>query len=386
MIITKAYKTRIYPTPGQEAKIRKTLGCCRFIYNHMLERNQKLYKRKKKHLSYYDMQNLLPVMKGYLPWLKEADSQALKFACRQLNDAYGKFFRKQGGFPKFKKKRGRQSYTTTAVKQIAWEPGQVKLPCLGEICMKDKRKLPKNCKICRATVSLDPDGRYYVSVSFQYEELVPDRPVAESSTIGLDYQVGCLYVDSSGNRKSFPHWYQDSLMKLAREQKNLSRKQGSRKGEKRSGRYKKQLKKVAALQSKISRQRQDLLQKTSTQITNSYSVICIEDLSIKDMMNITGPFTKRQKKWIRMAVLNTGWYGFTQMLVYKQKYSGGKVIKAGKYFKSSQTCSCCGSVNPDVKDLSVRTWTCPECGSKHDRDINAAKNIKSEGLRILIKL
>lgn len=383
MKIIKAYKTRIYPTSEQEERIKKTMDCCRYIYNHMLARNQKIYERRKEHLTYNQMQNLLPEMKNYQPWLREADSQALKYACRQLDDAYKRFFQKQGNFPRFKKKRGRKSYTTTNIRQMEWMPGKVKVPCLGYVKTRDNRVLPAEYKFCRTTISQEPDGRYYVSMSFEYDETIPEKPVTEERTIGLDYNVSCLYVDDKGNCNPFPHWYQDSLKKLALEQRKLSRMQGSKKGEKKSHRYLKQLKKINRLHAKVSRQRQDYLQKVSTLITKAYTTVCIEDLSVKEMQEAVKKLKRRDRKRIDRAYANNGWYSFTQMLCYKENYSGGRVVKIGKYSKSSQTCHTCGCVNPDVKDLKVRKWVCPQCGTVHDRDKNAARNIKAEGLKML---
>ena len=384
MVITKAYKTQIYPSDMQKKFILRTLGSCRFVYNHMLNRNITIYKRRKEHMSYIDMQNLLPVMKTYFPWLKEADSQALKFACRQLNDSYNKFFKHLGDFPKFKKKHGRQSYTTTNASAIIWNPRLVKLPCIGSVKTLDKRTLPTNAKVCRATISLDTDGKFYVSVSFKHEVNVKTTPIEDTTTLGLDYQVKGLYIDSNGNTLIYPKWYQDSLIRLRIEQKKLSRMKGSRKGEKKSNRYLKQQAKVSKLQHHISQQRYDYLQKQSTAITKQYDTICIEDLSMQDMMlRVKDTHKRKLRKAANKAYANNGWYMFTRMLIYKEDWQGGRIIKVNKYFKSTQTCSCCGYINKELKDVSIKDWICPKCGVHHNRDDNSAQNIKAEGLRLL---
>lgn len=170
MILNRAIRMRIYPDDEQRHKIDVTLSHCRYIYNKMLERNTVIYNRRKEHLNYYAMQNLLPEMKNYLPWLKEADSKALQYACRQLNAAFDRFFHKQGSYPRFHSKRGKQSYTTTHASVICVEPHRVKLPCLGWVRTPETR-IPDG-SICYATVSLEADNRYYVSITYKKE--VPD--------------------------------------------------------------------------------------------------------------------------------------------------------------------------------------------------------------------
>ena len=195
MILNQAIRMRIYPDDEQRHKINVTLGHCRYIYNKMLERNTVIYNRRKEHLNYYAMQNLLPEMKKYLPWLKEADSQALKHACRQLNTAFDRFFHKTGGYPKFHTKHGKKSYTTTNTKVICVESHRVKLPCLGWIRTPETR-IPDG-SICYATVSLETDDRYYVSITYKKE--VPDiTPVVlkPENVFGLDYKSDGLYTDS----------------------------------------------------------------------------------------------------------------------------------------------------------------------------------------------
>lgn len=384
MEIVAAYKTQIFPKNWQSEFIDNTNGSCRFVYNHMLKRNNSIYKRRKEHLSYYDMQNLLPVMKEYLPWLKEVDSQALKYACKQLNEAYNRFFKHESGFPKYKKKHGRQSYTTTNAKSINWESRRVKLPCLGFVKTRDNRTLPDGAKICRATISKDTDDKYYVSVSFKYEADILPTEVKSDTTIAFDYQVRGLYVDDMGNTLDFPKWYQDNLAKLNTMQRKLSHMNGSKKGETKSNRYIKQKEKISKLQHHISQQRYDFLHKQSTAITKLYDTICIEDLSIKDMMlKVEDTHDRKFRKNVNKAYLNNGWYMFTQMLLYKEERKGGRVVKMGKYFRSTQTCSCCGYMNTLLKDVNIKEWVCPNCNTHHMRDENSAVNIKAEGLRLL---
>lgn len=376
MKITKALKMRIYPNKEQALKIDKTIGSCRYIYNHMLARNKKIYARRNEHLSYYDMQNLLPSMKEYLPWLKESDSQALKYACRQLNTAYNHFFKKKSGFPKFHSKRmNRQAYTTTAKTSIAYdsEIRKVKLPFLGWMRCSDNRAL-SNPDFKYATVSRQ-NGKYYVSITYSIEKTVHPVDVSESQALGLDYKSDGLYVDSNGNIAGMPKWFRDSQTKLKKEQRKLKNKVGSQKGETKSHGYLKQLRKVRNLHEHIANQRLDYLQKESTRLADQYDAILIEDLDMKAIANKGFGNGK--------ATLDNGWGMFTTMLDYKMTERGKHLQKIDRWFPSSQTCNICGCVNEDVKNLNIRKWTCPHCGTEHNRDVNAALNIKREGLRLL---
>lgn len=372
MVITKAIKMRIYPSKEQAEKIDATLNCCRFVYNHMLERNNKAYKRRGGHMNYNTMQNLLPVMKRYLPWLAKADSRALQYACRQVDNAFQRFFRKQGGYPNFKsKKNPLQSYTTTNAKSVHYEPGRVCIPCLGWMKCSDKRTIEGT--ICYATVSRKRN-RYYVSIAYKVKKDVQPVYADPDKVIGLDYKSDGLFVSSSGECADMPHFYRKAKDSLAKRQRKLSKKQGSRKGERKSNRYLKQLATVQKLQEHVANQRLDFLHKLSTQITNECDAVAVEDLNMQGM--------SRGLK-LGKATLDNGYGEFVRQLEYKLKWQGKKFIRIDRWYPSSQLCSSCGYQNRDVKNLKIRSWTCPSCGEVHDRDINAARNIRNEGLRML---
>ena len=376
MKIVRALKMRIYPNEEQKGKIDQTIGACRFVYNHMLVRNKKSYERRGEHLSYNEMQNLLPVMKNYLPWLKDADSQALKYACRQINTAYYRFFKKKSNFPKFHSKRmNRQSYTTTYNASIAYDAKnrKVKLPFLGWMQCSDNRVLD-NPNFKYATVSRQ-NGKYYVSITYSIEKDIVPVPVNENQALGLDYKSDGLYVDSNGNVAGMPKWFRNSQAKLKKEQRKLRNKRGSKKCETKSKSYSKQLQKVNNLYEHIANQRLDYLQKLSTHLADTYDVILIEDLDMKAIANKDFGNGK--------ATLDNGWAMLTTMLDYKLKERGKHLQKIDRWYPSSQTCSVCGCINSETKNLSIRKWMCPHCGAEHDRDINAAINIKQEGLRLL---
>ncbi len=408
MIINKASKCRLYPTKGQKNKINCTIGCCRYVYNKMLERQFKMYKRRKDHLSYNEMQNLLPIMKNYLPWLKETDSQALKYACRQLDNSYQRFFKGQGNFPKYKSRKDRQSYTTTNASSIHIELtsqhiGKVKLPTLGWIKVRGLN-LPNDYTIAKATVSRNSDGKYYVSIAYKVDVATPivdlNKDSINAKSIGIDFREGDLYCDSDGMSAGKPNNIMESMAKLKTAQDKLSQMIESHiidykvVGNKRYPVYdkplkdckniQKQRKKIARIHKHIANQRLDFLQKQSTAITKQYDVICIEDFKVRDMLVDKGDDPSAVKRHnINRKIYDDGWYMFTQMLSYKAAWRGKHLIKVDKDFPSTQTCSCCGHVEPLVSNLTVRQWDCPKCGSHHCRDYNAAVNIKNEGLRLL---
>ena len=380
--INRAAKGRIYPNKTQITKIDQTLGCCRYVYNTMLARNQKAYKRRGEHLSYYDMQNLLPGMKKYNPWLADADSQALKYACRQVDTAYKKFFKHEAGCPNFHKKHGRQAYTTTNATAIhvADDNRKIKIPCLGWIKIRGLH-IPDGAKINYATVSRDPDGSYYVSVNYKYEADmdVPDAMktmiTIEPSILGLDYKSAGLYVDSEGNCADMPHWFRESQTKLARQQRILSRRRGSRKGESKSYGWRKQHHKVAKLYRKVADQRRDYLHKESKRLADTHDIIAVEDLDMRAISN---------KGFGNGKVTLDNSYGmFLTMLDYKLSAQCKRLVKVDRWYPSSQICHCCGYQDKRLKDLRIRGWTWPQCGASHDRDVNAAMNIRDEGMRMV---
>ena len=364
----KAYKFRIYPNTEQKVLIDKTFGCVRFVYNIMLQDKIEYYKK------YGKMLNNTPAQyKSTYVWLKEVDSLALANAQLNLQAAYRNFFRDvKIGFPKFKsKKRSKTSYTTNNQNNnIRIVNGCIKLPKVGFVRIKQHRDIPNGYMLKSVTVSKEPDGKYYASMLFKYENDVQPVDAAEDKVLGLDFKTSCLYVDNNGNFADMPKYYKESSKYLAKQQKKMSRKT------KGSNNYRKEKSKVAKLHKHIANQRKDFLHKKSTEIANQYDLVCIENLLIKEMVH------ERAYRNYRKSVLDNGWYDFTQMLMYKLNDRGKILIKVDKDFPSSQICHVCGYVNPEIKDDSIRKWSCPRCKEKHDRDINAAINIRNEGYRL----
>ena len=362
-ITNRAIKCRIYPNEEQKVFFAKTFGCSRLVYNKMLELKSKHYSETGKAL------NITPAMlKPEFPFLKEVDSLALANAQLNLQSAFSEFFKGKAGYPNFKKKQTAQKYTTNNQKgTIAVIDSYIKLPKIGLVKIKLHRQIPNDWHIKSATVSRNSCGKFYVSILFEFEHQV--EPHTINNIVDLDFSMHELYLSSDGEMANYPKFYRKTQNKLAKEQRKLSKCVYC------SNNYYKQKRKVAKIHEKIANQRKDFLHKLSRKITNSYDVVCIEDLNMKAMSQ-TLNFGK--------SVLDNGWGMFTTFLNYKLSYEGKYLVKVDKWFPSSQTCNICGYKNPQTKDLSIRKWICPQCNTFHDRDINAAINIKNEGVRLLL--
>ena len=371
----RAIKYRAYPTTEQSIKFAKTFGCCRKVYNLMLSDKIESYKSTGKFAAVTPAK----YKKDY-PYLKEVDSLALANKQLDLQEAFRNCFsksrKKNNRFPKFKSaKHSRKSYTTNNQHgTVAVTDDSIKLPKIGYVKAVIHRKPDNNWAVKSATVSKEFDGKFYISVLFEFSDTVNSYVANTTNAIGLDYASDGLYVDNNGNVGTNHKYYRESHDKLAKAQRKLSRMQGAKKHEVKSNNYAKQLCKVNKIHRHIANQRLDNLHKISTEIANQYDVVCVETLNMKSMSNKGFGNGK--------ATLDNGYGKFLSMLEYKLSERNKYLVKVDKWFASSQICHCCGSVHPEMKNLAIRTMKC-DCGLTISRDQNAAINILHEGLRIL---
>lgn len=364
----KVFKFRLYPTYEQEVFFCKTFGCCRFVYNKMLEERKESYESNGKSTSRTPSE-----LKKEFPFLKETDHKALSSEWVNLNKAYGNFFRdRKVGFPRFKsKKNDRKSYTTVLSMTHAFDASRkfIKLPKIGFVKCKVHRKIPDNWRIKSATISQTPTGKFYVSILCEYEveiqPIVPDR----NNAIGIDYKSNGFGVTSEGEILSNHRYFRENQSKLSREQRRLSRKK------KNSKNFKKQKLKVALVHEHIANCRLDQAHQLSHLLAEKYDVICLEDINLQNIA---------QSLNLGKSTNDNGFGMFRIFLKYKMEERGKYLVYIDKWDATSTVCSECGTYHKDiVNSLKVREWTCPDCGTRHDRDINAAKNILRLGLERL---
>ena len=368
----KAYKFRIYPNKEQQVLLAKTFGSVRLVYNHYLDLKTKTYEEYGKSLSYTKCAADLVALKKEKSFLQEVDSIALQQALRHLDTAFQNFFRdKSKGYPKFKsKKQHHYSYSTVCVNNnIKLENGVLTLPKFGKVHIKQHRTIPEGYALKSATVSQTPTGKYFVSILYEYDTEINmiEKP---DHVVGLDFSIPELYVSANNIDANVTHHYEATLKRLQKAQRILSRCVPG------SHNYEKQRIRVARIHERIANQRYDYLHKKSTQIANAYDAICIEDVSIPEIVNDL-PY-----RLVHRTIYDDGWGMFSRLVEYKMKDRGKYLLKADKSFPSSQRCHCCGHIYSELK-LSDRKWTCPSCHTIHNRDKNAAINLKMEGERLL---
>ena len=361
--IHRTYKFRLYPTKAQTELLAKHFGCTRFVYNYFLNQRQEQYRLTGKSDNFYAECKSLTELKKQeeTAWLKEVSTQSLQFALRCLEASYNNFFKKRANYPKFKSKHSKNSFTATQAAYIAG--GRLFIRKFREgIKCRVHREIKG--KIGKVTITKTPSGKYFASVHTEEEYVTPFEKTGKS--IGLDLGLKDFLTTSEEERFKNNRYTRKYERKLAHAQRHLSRKRKGSRG------YENQRLKVARIYEKISNSCADYLYKCSISLVKRYDIICVEDLNVKGMM---------KNRNLAKSIADASWGKFITMLVYKAEWNDKKILKVDRYFPSSQTCSVCGYVNKDVKDLSIREWECSVCHSHHNRDVNAAINILRVGLK-----
>ena len=364
----RSIKYELNPTKAQKEQIKQTCGCCRLVYNTMLDRKISAYRGSGKSLSAFDLIKQLPQLKSELTFLKDAPSQSLQQAIKNLDTAYTNFFKKVGsGFPKFKKKGVKDSFRIPIACVIDYDNWTIKTAKIGTIRFFKGHNKKINGKIKSYTISRTSTDRYFISVLYETEDRAK---LNNNKSVGIDMGIKDFAVLSDGKVFENQKYLKHNLRKLRILQRAASRRyQQGKKREEQSNNWKKAVKQVAKLQEHIAFQRYDYLHKTSTWFAQNYSTVCVETLNVKGM---------QKNHHLAQSISDCGWSMFLNMLEYKCD----NLVKIDKWFASSQTCSVCGHKEEKVKDLNVREWTCPMCGTHHSRDLNAARNIEREGLSL----
>ena len=362
MDIKRAYRFRFYPTPEQEVILAQTFGCVRFVYNHMLRLRSEAWEQRQERMGYHDTSAALTLLKKQpeYAWLNDVSSVPLQQALRHLQTAFGNFFAKRGRYPQFKRKGSHQSaeYTASAFR---WDGQALKLAKMdAPLDVRWSRQIPQGAKVTTITVSQDAVGRYFVSLLC--DDVVSTKPEV-AQVVGIDLGLTHFAILSDGEKIPAPNAFRKHEKKLAKLQRRLAKK---KKGSK--NRTKVRLK-VAKLHAKIADIRKDFTHKLSTRLIHENQVIAVETLAVSNM--------KKNRK-LAKSIGDAGWAEFVRQLEYKAKWYGREVVKIDRWYPSSKRCSDCG-YTAEKMPLNVRQWTCPDCGSSHDRDVNAARNVLAAG-------
>ena len=357
----KAFRYRIMPTASQAELINKHIGCARFVYNNALAFKQSEYAKDKTNHSWVSLIKRLPDLKKESEWLKEVNSQTLQQSIINMNSAFENFFKGRADFPKFKKKgKGKQSFNIP--QGVSIDNGKLIIPKFrGGIKIVLHRQIKGTIK--QATISRTPTGKYFVSILCETCEVEKQpEPVSEETTVGIDLGIKSYLVASNGKEYDNPKYLKKSMSRLKYQQRQYSKHKG------RKRKYK-----VASLHEKVANQRKDFLHKASTELIRENQSIALEDLNISGML---------KNHCLAGSISDVSWGMFVTMLEYKARWNGVNILRTGRFEPSSKTCSECGYINKELQ-LKDREWSCPECGSVLDRDLNASINIKNFALNKL---
>jgi putative transposase len=360
----KAFKFRLYPTTTQAVQLNQHIGSCRFVYNWALDQKIKTYEQTGNSISRFDLNKLIPVLKTSNEWLGEVNSQSLQGMTKQVESAFTRFFREKNGFPKFKSKKNPiQSFPVPQHYFVNFENNTVKLPKIGEIKTVLHRRFEGELKT--ATVSRTCKGHYYISILVEDDKELPlKHEFSVSTAVGIDVGIKDFAVLSTGAKIENPKYLKNSIKRLKTLQKRVSRKQ---KGSKNRAKAKQRL---AVLHEKITNQRNDFQNKLSFRLISENQAVALETLNVKGMV---------KNHCLAQAISDSAWSSFVTKLEYKAEWFGKTILKIGRFEPSSKLCNVCGFHNKELQ-LKDREWVCPDCKTKHDRDINAAINIKKFAL------
>ena len=358
----KATKYRIYPTAEQELHFRRSMGCCRYAWNYALNLVNETYKATGKGLNRFAIQSAITSLKKEFDWMSEPYSQCLQVVALNLSKAFINFFERRAGYPSFKYKHGKQSISYPQNVKVSVD--SIKFPKIGEVLAVIHR--PIEGKVKTVTVSMNTKGQFFASVLIDDGKDIP-VPSTEGKALGIDLGLNHFAITSDGSKFDNPRWLKKHERNLKQKQKRLSRRP------KGSNNRNKTRRQVASVHNKIARCREDFHHKLSRRIVNKNQVIVVENLAVQNMM---------KNHCLAKAIGQVGWGQFCTMLKYKAEWEGKTYIEVDRFFPSSKTCNVCLN-RVDSLPLDVRFWQCEKCGTKHDRDVNAATNIRDEGLRIL---
>jgi len=364
ILMLKAYKYRLKPTKNQATLINKHIGSCRLVYNWALEQKIKTYEQTGKSINHMGLDKLLPALKTEKPFLKETNSQSLQGMTKHVDAAFVRFFREKNGFPKFKSKKNPiQSFPVPQHYSVDFEDNTVKLPKIGKVEAIFHRKFEGTLRT--ATVSRSCTGKYFISILVEDGKELPDtQKYSESTTVGIDVGIKDFAVLSTGEKIENPKYLNNSLKRLKCLQKRVSRKQ------KGSKRREKAILLLSKIHEKISNQRNDFQHKLSSKLISENQAVALETLNVKGMV---------KNHCLAQSISDASWSSFVTKLEYKAQWAGKSILRIGQFEPSSKLCNVCGYHNSDLT-LKDREWICPDCKTPHDRDINAAINIKKFSL------
>ncbi len=356
----EATKIRIYPDGEQRQKLAVQFGCARWAYNRALALRSQLYKVEKLNITGYDTVKMLPSWKREFKWLKDADSQALQQSILNLDRAYKNFFAKRARFPKFKSRHAKQSIHYP--QRVKLSGSTIYLPKVGWVKARFHRKI--GGKIKTVTVSRSTTGKHYASVLTDDDTKLPSKVKSVEHIVGVDLGITDILTTSDGHKEDNPRYLRKAEKNLRRKQKSLSRK---KKG---SARRAKARLLVAKAHERVRNSRNDFQHKITRKLTDENQAVAVEDLAVRNMV---------KNRHLAKAISDAGWHSIRQKLGYKLERKGGHLVVVDRFFASSKRCSVCSKTNSQLK-LAQRKWVCPSCGVLLDRELNAAENIRQEGV------